>query len=109
MVEHVTFNHVVLGSIPSAPTKSAILALLLAFSGCASHQVANPEKCKDTIVASELSEYARLCGTLKLARSLVRKKEWVKQIEESLKKCEYVFGEKFRSTSSYSSSSVAER
>jgi hypothetical protein len=26
-----------------------------------------------------------------------------------LKKCEYVFGEKFRSTSSYSSSSVAER
>ena len=92
MVEHRTFNPLVVGSIPTIPTKGAILALLLAFSGCASHQVANSEKCKELIVAEELAEYAKLCETLRLARSLVHKKEWIDQIDESLKKCEYVFG-----------------
>ena len=92
MVERLVYTQDVVGSTPAVPTKGAILALLLAFSGCVSHQVVNPGKCKELIVAEELSEYAKLCETLRLARSLVRKKEWVDQIDESLKKCEYVFG-----------------
>ena len=96
MVEHRTFNPLAHSSNLCTPTKSAILALILAFSGCASHQVTTPEKCKELVVLEELAEYVRLCETLRLSRSIVRKKEWVKQIDDSLKKCEYVFGKKFR-------------
>lgn|GEM_PF-3816244 len=92
MVERLVYTQDVVGSTPAVPTKGAILALLLAFSGCASHQVANPEKCKELIVAEELAEYAKLCETLRLARTIAQKKEWIDQIDASLKKCEYVFG-----------------
>ena len=109
MVEHVTFNPLVVGSTPTIPTKGAILALLLAFSGCASHQIVTPEKCKNEIVAEELAEYSRLCDTLKFARDLVRKREWKDQIEKSLRKCEYVFGNKYSPSVLRSNSNLAER
>ena len=97
MVEYRTFNPFAHSSNLCTPTKSAILALFLAFSGCAAHQSATLGKCKELIILEdilsyEIDKYSRLCEMLRLTRHVIKKKKWIEQIDESLKKCDYVFG-----------------
>ena len=72
--------------------RSAILALVLAFSACSTKQVVHAEVCKETIVLEELSKYSKLCEVLDHSKNLVLRKEWKEQVNISLKKCDYVFG-----------------